>query len=86
MVMTRKGYNNITDKVQEIWKIDDLKLAKQKLIDIVDNDLSKIKSSESNRIWKMKMYDTINKLSNLDQVYQKATDILVQDNNLTRTR
>ncbi len=84
--MTRKGYNNITDKVQEIWKIDDLKLAKQKLIDIVDNDLSKIKSSESNRIWKMKMYDTINKLSNLDQVYQKATDILVQDNNLTRTR
>jgi len=32
------------------------------------------------------MYDTINKLSNLDQVYQKATDILVQDNNLTRTR
>jgi len=84
--MTRKGYNNITDKVQEIWKIDDLKLAKQKLIDIVDNDLSKIKSSESNRIWKMKMYDTINKLSNLDQVYQKATDILVQDSNLTRTR
>tara|TARA_R110000787_G_scaffold253022_1_gene358407 strand:- start:217 stop:477 length:261 start_codon:yes stop_codon:yes gene_type:complete len=86
MVMKRKGYNNITDKVQEIWKIDDLKLAKQKLIDIVDNDLSKIKSSESNRIWKMKMYDTINKLSNLNQVYQKATDILVQDSNLTRTR
>jgi len=84
--MKRKGYNNITDKVQEIWKIDDLKLAKQKLIDIVDNDLSKIKSSESNRIWKMKMYDTINKLSNLNQVYQKATDILVQDSNLTRTR
>ena len=84
--MKRKGYNNITDKVQEIWKIDDLKLAKQKLIDIVDNDLSKIKSSESNRIWKMKMYDTINKLSNINQVYQKATDILVQDSNLTRTR
>ena len=37
----KKGFNNITEKVQEIWTIQNLKEAKDKLTLVVENDLYK---------------------------------------------
>ena len=84
--MKRKGYNNIKEQVLEIWAIKDLDLAKQKLLEIVENDLSRVSNSESGKIWKSNFKKTINKLYTLEQVYIKANDLLMQDNHLTRSR
>ena len=84
--MKRKGYNNIKEQVLEIWAIKDLDLAKQKLLEIIENDLSRVSNSESGKIWKSNFKKTINKLYTLEQVYIKANDLLMQDNHLTRSR
>tara|TARA_Y100000004_G_C8876670_1_gene395748 strand:+ start:526 stop:783 length:258 start_codon:yes stop_codon:yes gene_type:complete len=84
--MKRKGYNNIKEQVLEIWAIKDLDLAKQKLLEIVENDLSRVSNSESGKIWKSNFKKTVNRLYTLEQVYMKANDLLMQDNHLTRSR
>ena len=63
-----------------------LDLAKQKLLEIVENDLSRVSNSESGKIWKSNFKKTVNRLYTLEQVYMKANDLLMQDNHLTRSR
>ena len=52
----KKGFNNITEKVQEIWTIQNLKEAKDKLILIIENDLHK-----ANKIKKYNLIESVKK-------------------------
>tara|TARA_R110000782_G_C14649295_1_gene396526 strand:- start:393 stop:638 length:246 start_codon:yes stop_codon:yes gene_type:complete len=74
----KKGYNSIEEQVREIWKITDLKLAKEKLIEIVNNDLYR-----STRESKYKFVENIKTKNSLNAVYQLASNINFQDNKST---
>tara|TARA_B110000285_G_scaffold206745_1_gene245558 strand:+ start:86 stop:331 length:246 start_codon:yes stop_codon:yes gene_type:complete len=74
----KKGFNNIEEKVQEIWAIKDLELAKQKLIEIVNNDLYK-----STREKKYNFVESIKKCKSLDRLHILSSNINFQDNKST---
>lgn len=74
----KKGFNNITEKVQEIWTIQNLKEAKDKLILIVENDLHK-----ANKIKKYNLIESVKKSKSLDRIYLMASNIMHQDDKKT---
>ena len=74
----KKGYNSIQEQVQEIWTITDLKLAKEKLIEIVNNDLHR-----STRESKYKFVESIKKCNSLDRLYLLSSNINFQDDKST---
>jgi|MEHZ01.4.fsa_nt_MEHZ011229422.1_3 hypothetical protein len=76
--MLKKGYNSIEDQVIEIWTITDLGLAKQKLTEIVNNNLYK-----ATREWKYNFVESIKKCKSLDKLYLLSSNINHQDNKST---
>ena len=74
----KKGFNNITEKVQEIWTIQNLKEAKDKLVLIIENDLHK-----ATKIKKYNLIESIKKIKSLDKIYLMASNIMHQDNKKT---
>jgi hypothetical protein len=74
----KKGFNNITEKVQEIWTIQNLKEAKDKLTLVVENDLYKATKTK-----KYNFIQSIKKANSLNRIYQIATSIMYQDDKST---
>jgi len=74
----KKGFNNITKKVQEIWTIQNLREAKDKLILIIENDLHK-----ANKIKKYNLIESVKKAKSLDRIYLMASNIMHQDDKKT---
>tara|TARA_R110000803_G_C11857425_1_gene306694 strand:+ start:92 stop:337 length:246 start_codon:yes stop_codon:yes gene_type:complete len=74
----RKGYNSIQEQVRELWTIADLDSAKQKLIEIINNDLYK-----STREKKYSFVESIKKCKSLDRLYILSSKINFQDDKST---
>ena len=74
----KKGFNNITTKVQEIWTMENLGEAKGKLISIVENDLYK-----ATKIKKYNLIESIKNARSIDRIYLMASNIMHQDDKKT---
>ena len=76
--MLKKGYNSIENQVKELWTITDLESAKQKFIEIINNDLHK-----ATREWKYKKIESIKKFKSLDKLFLFSSNINFQDDKST---
>lgn len=74
----KKGFNNITASVQEIWATKILSEAKEKLIVLIENDLYK-----ATKIKKYNLIESTKNAKSLDRIWMIASNINHQDNKLT---
>tara|TARA_R110000751_G_scaffold174742_1_gene281031 strand:- start:286 stop:531 length:246 start_codon:yes stop_codon:yes gene_type:complete len=74
----KKGFNNVTASVQEIWAIENLSEAKEKLISLIENDLYK-----STKIKKYNLVESVKKAPSKRWIDKTATTIMFQDSKFT---
>ena len=74
----KKGFNNVTTSVQEIWATKSISEAKEKLISLIENDLYKV-----TKIKKYNLIESTKKAKSLDRVWMIASNINHQDDKLT---